>query len=86
MAGERISVNRKEFEAFLAENKELMDRIDELHQQQRRLEEELKAVKQREEAAGLDSKVDTRRIEQAIRNARETIARLVEETDKRVSH
>ena len=86
MAGERISVNRKEFEAFLAENKELMDGFDELHQQQRRLEEELNAAKQREEAAGLDSKVDTRRIEQAIRNARETIARLVEETDKRVSH
>ena len=86
MAGERVSVNRKEFEAFLAEHKELMDRIGKLHEQQHRLEEELKAAKQREESTGLDSKVDTRRIEQAIRNARETIALLVEETDKRVSH
>ncbi|MGA3108248.1 MAG: hypothetical protein ABSD99_02155 [Candidatus Bathyarchaeia archaeon] len=86
MSAERVSLNRKEFEAFLAENKELTDRVEKLVEQQRRLEEELKAAKEREEAARLDRSVDTRQTERAIRNARQTIARLMEETDKKASH
>lgn len=92
MAAERVNLDRKEFELFLIENKELVARaeklvarVDELEQQQRQLREELKAAKKREEIAGADLNVTDRQVQEAIRSARHTMARLVAETEKRIS-
>jgi len=87
-----VSVDRKEFEAFLADNqallervKKLVKRIDDLQQQQHQLQEELLATREREETTNAAFNVDTRQAEQSIRQARKTIAHLMEESDRRIS-
>ena len=90
--GNRISFDRKDFEAFLAENQTVLDRsqrlmkrIDELEKENRQLRDDLQAV-----TAKLSSKESSvtgkwRKTDDSVKKAQETIARLIEDADKRVS-
>jgi predicted nucleic acid-binding Zn-ribbon protein len=92
LAVERVTVDRKEFEAFLADNQALLERvqglvarIDELQNQVRKLESELRVTKERKAPEVTESTADKREAEESIRLARRTIARLMEESKRRVS-
>jgi predicted nucleic acid-binding Zn-ribbon protein len=89
---ERISLNRKEFEAFLEENQALVERseklvrkIDSLLKENRDLEKESIDVKNRLESMEGDLNVEVRQGDDAIRKARNQIARLMKETENRIS-
>jgi hypothetical protein len=83
---ERVTVDRKEFEAFLSDNQallersqKLLERIDALEMINRQLRDELKASK--EKLGSLEATVS----DESLREARETMARLASETEKRLS-
>ena len=89
--GNRITFDRKDFEAFLAENQTVLDRsqrlmkrIDELEKEKGQLRDELQEV-----SAKLESKESSvssnRRTDDSVKKTRETIARLNKEADKRIS-
>jgi len=90
--GNRITFDRKDFEAFLAENQTVLDRsqrlmkkIDELEKENRQLRDDLQVV-----TAKLSSKESSvtskwRKTDDSVKKARETIARLTKEADKRLS-
>jgi len=88
---DRVTVERKEFESFLAENQKLIDRsqalmgtIDRLEKENKQLREELEVSRARLRA--LESNMaGMRQSDDALKKARNEIARLIEETDKRVS-
>jgi predicted nucleic acid-binding Zn-ribbon protein len=88
---DRVTVERKEFESFLAENQKLIDRsqalmgtIDRLEKENKQLRDELEVSRARLRA--LESTVaGMRQSDDALKKARNEIARLIEETDKRVS-
>ena len=89
---DRISLSRSEFEAFLVENQalvkraeELVAKIDTLEKANIELEKELKVAVERLKSAETELKVDTRQGDEAIRKARETITRLMTESDRRIS-
>ena len=88
---ERITVDRKEFEAFLADNQSLMDRcqqlvkrIDDLEKANKQLHDELQASKAKVESLETNMGASSRQMDDSLRKTRETIARLIRETDKRV--
>ena len=78
----RISVNRREFEVFLAEiqdlvdrHRKLLDRINELTQHQKQLEERLRVYEQENAAdAGEGNKF--------LADATATMKRLIQEADR----
>jgi len=81
---ERISVNRHEFEAFMSENRELIERyqrlLDEvkvLTQHSKELEERLQVFEQKESAPSLE-------VEGILAEARNTMKQLTQEADRRV--
>jgi cell division septum initiation protein DivIVA len=85
---DRVTVERKEFENFLAENQKLIDRsqelmntIDRLEKENRLLREELEASKARHQT--LESSM--RQTDDTLKKARSNISRLIEEADKRIS-
>ncbi|MGD0690031.1 MAG: hypothetical protein ABSA50_09715 [Candidatus Bathyarchaeia archaeon] len=88
---ERITVDRKEFEAFLADNQSLMDRcqqlvkrIDELEKVNKQLQEDREASKAKVESLEANMGASSRQMDDSLRKTRETITRLIRETDKRV--
>jgi len=89
---ERVTVDRKEFEAFLSDNQALLERsqkliekIDGLERTVKQLRDELKVSK--EKLDSLESTVNTSKgqSDESLRKARETMARLAKETEKRLS-
>jgi predicted nucleic acid-binding Zn-ribbon protein len=89
---ERITVDRKEFEAFLVDNQSLMDRcqqlvkrIDEVEKVNKQLQEDLQASKAKVESLEANLGAGSRQMDDSLRKTRETITRLIRETDKRVS-
>ncbi|MGA8904667.1 MAG: hypothetical protein WB661_06635 [Candidatus Bathyarchaeia archaeon] len=88
---ERITVDRKEFEAFLADNQSLMDRcqqlvkrIDELDKANKQLRDELQTSKAKIESVEVSLTAGSRQMDESLRKTRETITRLIRETDKRL--
>ncbi|MGA2973291.1 MAG: hypothetical protein ABSE39_11820 [Candidatus Bathyarchaeia archaeon] len=88
---ERITVDRKEFEAFLVDNQSLMDRcqqlvkrIDEVEKVNKQLQEDLQASKAKIESLEANMGASSRQMDDSLRKTRETITRLMRETDKRV--
>jgi len=86
---DRVTVERKEFEGFLAENQKLIDRsqtlvstIDRLEKENKQLRDELEASRTRLRALE-SSMAEARQADDALKKARNNIARLIEETDKR---
>lgn len=88
---DRVTVERKEFESFLAENQKLIDRsqalmstIDRLEKDNKQLRDELEVSKTR--LRSLESNVtDMRQSDEALKKAKANIGRLIEEADKRIS-
>ena len=88
----RVSVDRQEFQAFLAENQELveryqkvLDKLGSLRMLNTELEEKLRRADQRlgllEQKAG----VAVEQGDEILRKARTTMARLMEETERHLS-
>jgi len=89
---DRITLDRKEFESFLADNQTLVDnsqqlmkRVDELEKANRQLTEELQASRVRLQSMESTMSNNAREIDDAIKKARETMTRIIQETDKRLS-
>jgi len=85
---DRVTLERKEFESFLAENQKLIERsqglmstIDRLEKENKQLREELEATRSRHQV--LES--SARQSDDSLKKARSNIARLIEEADKRIS-
>jgi len=89
---ERVTISRKEFEAFLSENQALIERsqklvetIDTLERLNRQLRDELQISNERLESMEANLNISTRQTDETIRKARDTMTRLLRETEKRVS-
>jgi predicted nucleic acid-binding Zn-ribbon protein len=89
---ERVTLNRKEFESFLTENQALVERsqkllekIDALESMNKQLREELRTSKEKAESLEANLNVNMRQTDETLRKARDTMARLLRETEKRVS-
>jgi hypothetical protein len=89
--GNRITVDRKEFEGFLAENQKfldrsqaLMNRFNELENENEQLGVELQATKTRLRAIESNMANNTREGDESLRKAWEIMSRLAEEADKRI--
>ncbi|MGA3295855.1 MAG: hypothetical protein ABSD41_00220 [Candidatus Bathyarchaeia archaeon] len=89
---ERVTISRKEFEAFLSENQALVERsqklaetIDTLERLNKQLRGELQTSKEKLESMEANLNVSTRQTDETLRKARDTMARLLRETEKRVS-
>ena len=85
---DRVTVERKEFEGFLAENQKLIERsqalmetIDKLEKENKQLRDELEAS--RNSVRFLE--VAARQSDDALKRARNNISRLIDEADKRIS-
>ena len=85
---DRVTVERKEFENFLAENQKLIDRsqalmntIDRLEKENKQLREELEASRAR--AQLLES--NARQSGDSLKKARNDLSRLIQEADKRLA-
>jgi predicted nucleic acid-binding Zn-ribbon protein len=88
---ERVTVDRKEFEAFLSDNQALLERsqkliekIDSLEKMDRQLREELKASKEKLESLEASVNISKSQSDESLRRARETMARLARETDFKI--
>lgn len=89
---ERVTINRKEFEGFLSENQALVERsqkliekIDTLEKLNKQLRDELQTSKGKLESIEANLNTSMRQTDETLRTARETMARLLRETEKRVS-
>ena len=86
---DRVTVERKEFESFLTQrlidrSQELMNTVDKLEKENKQLRDELESLRMRLRA--LESGMaDVGQSDDALKKARNSIARLIEETDKRIS-
>jgi len=88
---DQISVSRKEFDAFLAENQELVERcerliekVDSLTKTSRDLSAKLNVAEQR--LASAQGKAgEVQEGDETLRKARATMARLIEATEKRLA-
>ncbi len=88
----RVSIDRQEFEAFLAENRELVERfesllkkIDSLEKLNKSLEESMRSAEGRVNLPEQRANVDLQQADETLRNSRAIMARLLEETDKRLT-
>jgi len=86
---ERVTVDRKEFEAFLSDNQallersqKLIERIDALEKMNKQLRDELKASKEKSESLEAAINASKSQSDESLRRARETMARLVRESEK----
>jgi hypothetical protein len=88
----KITVDRKEFEGFLAENQKpvdrsqaLMNRIDQLKNENKQLGNELQATRTR--LGSIESNIanNRRQVDDSLRKAWEILSRLTQEADKRTS-
>jgi predicted nucleic acid-binding Zn-ribbon protein len=89
---DRITLDRKEFESFLADNQALVDnsqklmkKIDELEKANRQLGDELQAARAKLESVQSNFANSAREADDTVRNARETMTRIMQEADKRLS-
>ncbi len=89
---DRVTVERKEFEGFLAENQKLLDRsqslmnrIDQLENENKQLRDEVQMARAKLESIESNIANNTRQGDDALRKARETMSRLAKEADKRTS-
>jgi predicted nucleic acid-binding Zn-ribbon protein len=89
---ERVSVNSQEFQAFLAENKQLverygrlLDRVTELNKANKELGAKLRLTQEKLNMLEQRMGADIQQADETLREARTTIARLLEEADRRLS-
>ena len=89
---DRVTLERKEFEGFLAENQKLLDRsqalmnrVDQLENENNQLRDELQATKVRLGSMESNMTNNTRQADDSLKKARETMSRLAKEADKRIS-
>lgn len=89
---ERVSVNAQEFHAFLSESQQLVERYEELLGKlsslttlNKDLEEKLRLAQ--EKITVMEQKMggDVQQADEILRKARATMARLMGETDRRLS-
>ena len=90
--GDRIAVDQKEFEGFLAENQEFLDRsqalmskVDQLESENKQLRDELQATKARLQSIESNIAGNTRQADDSLKEASETMSRLAKEAEKRIS-
>jgi predicted nucleic acid-binding Zn-ribbon protein len=88
---DRITLDRKEFESFLADNQALVDnsqklvkKIDELEKANRQLGDELQAARAKVESMQSNFASSAREADDTVRKARETMTRIIQEADKRL--
>ena len=88
---DRVSLERKEFESFLAENQKLIDRsqaligtIDRLENDNKELRAEVEASRARVRALETNM-ADMRQSDDVLKKTTGNIARLIEEADRRLS-
>jgi cell division septum initiation protein DivIVA len=87
-ANDRVSVNRREFEAFIEENQQLVERYEkmvekvaELTKLKEDLEEKLKAL---EKSSSIEREPETEEADEILRRKRAVIERLIREIDRQV--
>jgi predicted nucleic acid-binding Zn-ribbon protein len=85
-----ISLDRKEFEAFLTDyqafverSQKILDKIDRLQKANKDLQDELLSTRNRLQSFQEDLDMDVRQTDDTLRKARETIAQLIKETESR---
>lgn len=90
---DRITLDRREFETFLADNQklvensgQLMKKIEELQRTNQQLRDELQASRTKIASMESSMSMGTREADDAIRKARETMARIIQDTEKRLSN
>jgi predicted nucleic acid-binding Zn-ribbon protein len=88
---DRVTVERKEFEGFLAENQKLLDRsqalmnrIDQLENENKQLRDAVQATKARLGTMESNMAVNMRQADDSLRKARDTMSRLAKEAEKRL--
>lgn len=89
---ERVSVNFQEFQAFLAENHQLverygklLDRVTELNKANKELGAKLRLTEEKLNMLEQRMGADIQQADGTLREARATITRLLEEADRRLS-
>ena len=89
---DRVAVERKDFEDFLADNQKLLDhsqalmsKIDQLENENKQLRDELQATKTRLGAIESNIANNMRQGNESLRKARETMSQLAKEAEKRNS-
>jgi hypothetical protein len=88
----RIAVDRKEFEGFLADSRVLLDRyqqlngrVDELEEENRKLNSELEGSKAKVYSTDASVTDNLRQTSEELRRVRAIVERLNRETDKRIA-
>jgi len=89
---DRISVDKQEFQAFLAENhelikryQELLDKLGSLRKLNKDLEEKLHLAEEKLNIIEQKIGVDAQQADEILRKARAAMARLMEEAERRLS-
>ena len=91
-ASDRVTINQSEFEAFIAENQQLVERcekllkkVDEVSKLNKDLEGQLRDAQQK--LGGFENRLsmDVRQGDEILRKARATMTRLIEDVDRRIS-
>lgn len=91
-ASDRVTINQSEFEAFIAENQQLVERcerllkkVDEFSKLNKDLEGQLRDAQQKLGAFENRLSMDVRQGDEILRKARATMTRLIEDVDRRIS-
>jgi predicted nucleic acid-binding Zn-ribbon protein len=86
---ERVTVDRKEFEAFLSDNhallersQKLIERIDALEKTNKQLRDDLKTANEKLESLEAAMNTSKSQSDESLRKARETMVRLIRESEK----
>jgi predicted nucleic acid-binding Zn-ribbon protein len=89
---DRVSVDRKEFQAFVAENQELvnryqelLDKLNSLREINKDLQEKLDLAERRLDSLEKKVGVEVQAGDDRLRKARSTMARLEKETERQLS-
>ena len=89
---DRVSVDRKEFQAFVAENQELvkryqelLDKLNSLREINKDLQEKLDLAERRLDSPEKKVGVEVQAGDDRLRKARATMAQLEKETERRLS-
>lgn len=87
-----VSVDRKELQALLADNKELVERFQELlgkmsslRKANEELQEKLRLAEQKLSALEARVGAETQQADEGLRKARSAMAKLMEEAERRLS-
>ncbi len=88
----RVSIDRQEFDAFLVENEHLVERLEKLLQEvdalkslNKSLEERFRAMEQETVLTQEKGTTDLQGADETLRMSRSIMARLLGETDRRLS-